>query len=157
ASVSRTALVMEVNPSVPAHTVPEFIAYAKSNPGKIAMASAGNGSPQHVVGELFKMMVDIDMLHVPYRGAPQALTDLLGGRVQVMFDVLPSSIEHIKAGRLRPLAVTTATPLEVLPDVLTVSGFVPSFEASGWIGLGAPKNTPFQIIENLNNQINAGL
>jgi len=157
ASVSRTSLVMEVHPSVPVQTIPEFIAYSKSNPGKIAMASAGNGTPQHVSGELFKMMAGLDMLHVPYRGAPQALTDLIGGRVQVMFDVIPTSLEHINAGRLRPLGVTTATRLDVLPDIPTVGDFLPGFEASGWAGLGTPKNTPTQIIENLNKQINAGL
>jgi tripartite-type tricarboxylate transporter receptor subunit TctC len=157
ASVSRVPLVVEVNPSVPAKTVPELIAYSKANPGKLTMASAGNGTVQHVAGELFKMMAGIEMLHVPYRGAPQALTDLLSGQVQVMFDVVPSSIEHIKAGKLRPLAVTTATRLQVLPELSTVADFVPGYEASGWAGLGAPGSTPIEIIDQLNKAINAGL
>ena len=123
---------MVVNPSVPAKTVPEFIAYAKANPGKINMASAGNGTTPHVAGELFKMMTGVDMVHVPYRGAAPALTDLLGGQVQVMFDTMPSSIEHIRAGKLRALAVTTATRSEVLPDIPTVGDFVPGYEASAW-------------------------
>jgi tripartite-type tricarboxylate transporter receptor subunit TctC len=130
-----------VHPSVPAKTIPEFIAYAKANPGRINMASAGNGTPQHVVGELFKMMAGVDMVHVPYRGGAPATTDLLGGQVQVIFSPLPESIEHIRAGKLRPLAVTTATRLEVLPDVPTVGDFLPGYEASGWQGIGAPRNT----------------
>jgi tripartite-type tricarboxylate transporter receptor subunit TctC len=157
ASVSFIPLVMELNPSVPAKTVPEFIAYAKANPGKITMASAGNGTVQHVAGELFKMMAGIEMLHVPYRGAPQALTDLLNGQVQVMFDVLPSSIEHIKAGRLHPLAVTTTTRLGVLPDLSTVADFVPGYEASARNGIGAPRGAPAEVIGTLNREINAGL
>ena len=157
ASIGRVPLILQVNPSLPAATVPELIAYAKSNPGKIAMASAGNGTIQHVAGELFKMMTGVDMLHVPYRGAPQALTDLLAGQVQVIIDVLPSSIEHIKAGKLRPLAVTTATRLEALPDIPPLGDFVPGYQVSGWIGLGAPTNTPSEIIEKLNNEINVGL
>jgi tripartite-type tricarboxylate transporter receptor subunit TctC len=157
AGILRTFYVMAVNPSVPAKTVPEFIAYARANPGKINMASAGSGTPQHVAGELFKMMAGVNMLHVPYRGAAPALTDLLGGQVQVMFDNLSSSIEHIRTGKLRALAVTTAVRLEALPDVPTVGDFLPGFEASGLYGLGAPKATPAPIIERLNQEINAGL
>jgi tripartite-type tricarboxylate transporter receptor subunit TctC len=150
-------LVMEVNPSVPVKTVPEFIAYAKANPGKLNMASAGNGNSTHVSGELFKMMTGINLLHVPYRGSAPALTDLLGGQVQVMFDLVASSIEHIRAGKLRALAVTTATRLEVLPDVPTVGEFVPGYEASAVGGVGAPKGTPAEIIDKLNKEINACL
>ena len=157
ASVMRTAVVMEVHPSVPANTVPEFIAYAQANPGKIAMASAGNGTIHHVAGELFKMMARIDLLHVPYRGAPPALTDLIAGQVQVIFDVLPSSIEYIRAGKLRALAVTTAARSEMLPDIPTVGEFVPGYEASGWIGVGTPKNTPTEIVDKLNREINVAL
>ena len=149
--------VMVVNPSVPAKTVPEFIAYAKANPGKINMASAGNGTAPHVAGELFKMMTGVDMVHVPYRGAAPALTDLLGGQVQVMFAAMPASIEYIRAGKLRALAVTTATRSEALPDIPTVGEFVPGYEASAWFGIGAPKNTPAEIIDKLNKEINAGL
>ena len=140
-SITRVAYVVVVHPSVPAKTIPEFIAYAKANPGRINMASAGNGTPQHVVGELFKMMARVEMVHVPYRGGAPATTDLLGGQVQVIFSPLPESIEHIRAGKLRPLAVTTATPLEVLPDIPTVGDFLPGYEASGWQGIGAPRNT----------------
>ena len=154
---SACPIVMVVNPSVPAKTVPEFIAYAKANPGKINMASAGIGSPAHVAGELFKMMTGIDMVHVPYRGAAPALTDLLAGQVQVFFAITPASIEHIRAGKLRALAVTTATRSEALPDVPTVGEFVPGYEASGWFGIGAPKNTPAEIIDRLNKEINAAL
>jgi tripartite-type tricarboxylate transporter receptor subunit TctC len=157
AGILRTFYVMEVNPSVPAKTVPEFIAYAKANPGKVNMASAGSGTPQHVAGELFNMMAGVNMLHVPYRGAAPALTDLLGGQVQVMFDNLTSSIEHIRTGKLRALAVTTAVRSEALLDVPTVGDFLPGFEASGLYGLGAPKATPAAIIERLNQEINAGL
>jgi tripartite-type tricarboxylate transporter receptor subunit TctC len=157
AGILRTFYVMEVNPSVPAKTVPEFIAYAKANPGKVNMASAGSGTPQHVAGELFNMMAGVNMLHVPYRGAAPALTDLLGGQVQVMFDNLTSSIEHIRTGKLRALAVTTAVRSEALLDVPTVGDFLPGFEASGLYGLGAPKGTPAAIIERLNQEINAGL
>ncbi len=157
ASIYRVPQVMEVNPSFPAKTVPEFIAYAKANPGKISFASAGNGSVAHVTGELFKMMSGVNMLHVPYRGAPPALTDLIGGQVHVMFDNMPSSIEHIRAGRLRPLAVTAATRWEGLPDIPTVADFVPGFETSAWAGIGAPKNTPAEIIDTLNREINATL
>src|SRR5262245_51978406 len=157
ASVMRTPVVMEVHPSVPANTVPEFIAPAQANPGKIAMASAGNGSIHHVAGELFKMMARIDLLHVPYRGAPPALTDLIAGQVQVIFDVLPSSIGYIRAGKLRALAVTTAARLEILPDIPTVSEFVPDYDARRWIGVGTTKHTPTTIFNKLNKEINAAL
>jgi tripartite-type tricarboxylate transporter receptor subunit TctC len=157
AGVVRVPHVMEVNPSFPARTVPEFIAYAKANPSKINMASAGIGAPAHVAGELFKMMTGISMVHVPYRSAGPALTDLLGGQVQVYFDAIPSSIEHIRAGRLRALAVTSATRSEALPDVPTVGDFVPGYEANGSYGIGAPKNTPAEIVDKLNKEINAGL
>src|SRR5260370_12812356 len=157
ASVYRVPQVMEVNPSFPAKTVPEFIAYAKAHPGEISFASAGNGSVAHVTGELFKMMTGVNMLHVPYRGAPPALTDLLGGQVHVMFDDLPSSIEHIRAGRLLPLAVSSAARLQALPDIPTVGDFVPRFETSAWAGIGAPKNTPAEIIDTLNRENNAAL
>jgi tripartite-type tricarboxylate transporter receptor subunit TctC len=157
AGIIRVPLVMVVNPSVPAKTVPEFIAYAKANPGRISMASAGNGSTAHVAGELFKMMTSVDMVHVPYRGSAPAVTDLLGGQVQVMFDPLSSSIEHIKAGKLRALAVTTRTRWETLPDIPTLGDFVPSFEASAWQGVAAPKNMPAEIVEKLNKEINTAL
>src|SRR5262245_23331235 len=157
ASVMRTPVVMEVHPSVPANTVPEFIAYAQANPGKIAMGSAGNGTIHHVAGELFKMMTRTDLLHVPFRGAPPALTDLIGGRVQVIFDVLPSSIEYIRTSKLRALAVTTAVRSEMLPDIPTVGEFVPGYQASGWIGVGVPKATPAELVEKLNREINVAL
>jgi tripartite-type tricarboxylate transporter receptor subunit TctC len=157
ASTDRVPLVMEVNPAFPAKSVPEFIAYTKANPGKINMASAGTGTGQHVAGGLFKMMAGVDMTHVPYRSAGPALTDLIGGQVQVMFDGLPASIEHIRAGRLRALAVTTATRLEALPDISTVGDFVPGYEASAVHGLGAPKNTPAEIVNSLNKAINSAL
>ena len=157
ASIMRVPGAMVVNQSVSAKTVPDFIAYAKLNPGKINMASAGIGSAQHVWGEQFKMMAGVNMQHVPYRGGALAHTDLLGGQVQVMFDTMPASIEHIKASRLRPLAVTTATRLEVLPDIPTVGEFVPGYEASGWQGIGAPRNTPADIVDRLNREVNAGL
>jgi tripartite-type tricarboxylate transporter receptor subunit TctC len=157
ASIIRTPLVMEVNPSLPAKTVPEFIAYAKANPGRISMASAGNGTSGHVAGELFKMMADVDMVHVPYRGGAPAITELLGGQVQVLFDPINSSSEYIRAGKLRALAVTTANRSEAFPDIPTVGDFVPGYEASAFFGVGAPKNTPAEIIEKLNTQINAGL
>jgi len=157
AGITREPLVMQVNPSVPAKTVPEFIAYTKAAPGKINMASGGNGAPSHIAGELFKMMASVDMVHVPYRGAAPALTDLLGGQVQVYFGPMPSSIEYIKTGRLRALAVTTATRSETLPDLPTVGEFVPGYEASTWFGVGAPKATPAEIVEKLNKEINAGL
>ena len=157
ASISRDPSVMEVYPSFPAKTVPEFIAYAKANPGKINMASAGIGSAGHVAGELFKMMTGVNILHVPYRGGTPALTDLLGGQVQVMFGNMPTSIGHIRAGKLRPLAVTAATRSEALPDVPTLGEIVPGYEASSVYGLGAPNATPAEIVEKLNNEINAGL
>ena len=157
ASVVRAANVMVVNPSVPAKTVPEFIAYAKANSGKLTMASAGIGTPSHLAGELFKMMAGVDMVHVPYRSAGPALTDLLGGQVQIAFPNTAGSIEYIRAGRLRALAVTTAKRSEALPDIPTVGEFVPGYEASNWYGLGAPKNTSAEIVEKLNKEINAGL
>ena len=157
ASISRDSLFMVVNPSFPAKTVPEFIAYAKANPGKINMASAGNGSPQHVAGELFKMMAGVEMTHVPYRGQTPALTDLLAGQVQIMFAATPSVSEYIRTARLRALAVTTATRSEALPDVPTVGEFVPGYEASGFFGVGAPKDTPEQTVDKLNKEINAAL
>ena len=157
ASIYRVPQVMEVNPSFPAKTLPELIAYAKANPGKINFASAGNGSVAHVTAELFKMMACVNMQHVPYRGAAPALTDLLGGQVHLMFDNMPSSIEHIRAGRLRPLAVTATARLEGLPDVPTVADFLPGFETSAWAGIGAPKNTPAEIIDQLNRETNAAL
>jgi tripartite-type tricarboxylate transporter receptor subunit TctC len=157
AGVFRGAYVMVVNPSVLAKTVPEFIAYAKANPGKINMASVGIGSGPHIAGELFKMMAGIDMVHVPYRGGGPALTDLLGGQVQVMFPGTVASIEYIRAGRLRALAVTTATRPETLPRIPTMGEFVPGYEASQWFGIGAPKNTAADIVDKLNSEINAGL
>jgi tripartite-type tricarboxylate transporter receptor subunit TctC len=157
ASMVRVANIMEVHPSFPAKTVPEFIAYAKANPGRINMASAGSGNPTHLAGELFKMMAGVDMVHVPYRGEAAALTDLLGGQVHVYFGTLPGSIEHIRAGRLRGLAITTALPSDALPDIPTIGEFVPDYEASGWQGIGAPRNTPAEIVTRLNREINAGL
>jgi tripartite-type tricarboxylate transporter receptor subunit TctC len=157
ASIIRTSNVMEVHPSFPAKTVPEFIAYAKANPGRINMASAGSGSSQHMAGELFKMMAGIDMVHVPYRGAAPALTDLLAGQVQVMFDNMTSSVEHVRAGRLRGLAVTTAARSEALPDLPIVGDFVRGYEASGIYGIGVPKDTPSDIVDKLNREINAAL
>jgi len=157
AGLIRVPNVMEVNPSVPAKTVPEFIAYAKANPGKINMASSGNGTSIHMSGELFKMMTGLTMQHVPYRGSAPMLTDLLAGQVQVTFDNMPSSIEHIRAGKLRALAVTTAMRSEALPDVPVVADFVPGYEASAWFGLGAPKGTPPEIIELLNKEVNAAV
>jgi tripartite-type tricarboxylate transporter receptor subunit TctC len=157
ASLNWTPLVMEVNPSVPVQTVPEFIAYARANPGKLNMASAGVGNSTHVAGELFKMMTGVNLLHVPYRGSTPALTDLLGGQVQVMFDLISSSIEHIRAGKLRALAVTTAARSEALPDIPTVGESVPGYEAIALGGIGAPKGTPVEIIDKLNSEINAVL
>jgi tripartite-type tricarboxylate transporter receptor subunit TctC len=157
AGIIRVANVMEVNPEVPARTVAEFIAYAKANPGKINMASSGNGTSVHVSGELFKMMAGVNLVHVPYRGAAPALTDMMGGQVQVMFDNLPSSIEYIKAGKLRALAVTTAERSPALPDVPTVGDTVKGYEASAWFGLGVPKGAPREIVEKLNAAVNAGL
>ena len=157
ASFTRAPFVMEVHPSVPAKTVPEFIAYAKGNPGRINMASSGNGTVPHLAGELFKMMTGVDMVHVPYRGGTAALVDLLRGQVQVRFGSLTESIQYIKDGKLRALAVTTASRSEVLPDIPTVGEFLPGYDASAWTGVGAPRNTPAEIIEKLNREINAGL
>ena len=148
---------MVVNQSFPARTVPEFIAYAKANPGKVNLASAGIGTGIHMAGELFKMMAGSNMVHVPYRGAGSAMTDLIGGQVQLMFDTTAASIEQIKAGKMRALAMTTATRSELLPDLPTVADFVPGYEASGWFGIGAPKDTPSEIIDKLNREINAVL
>jgi tripartite-type tricarboxylate transporter receptor subunit TctC len=157
AGILRTALVMQVTPSIPVKTVPEFIAYAKGNPGKINMSSAGNGSAPHVAGELFKLMTGVDMAHVPYRGAAPSLADLIGGQVQVTFESLPASIGYIRAGTLRAVAVTTAKRSEALPAIPSVGEFVPGYEASIWYGVGVPKGTPTQIIDTLNKEINAGL
>jgi tripartite-type tricarboxylate transporter receptor subunit TctC len=157
ASVVRSPLVMEVNSSFPAKNVPEFIAYAKANPGKINMASSGTGATPHMAGELFKFMAGVNMLHIPYRGDAPAITDLIGGQVQVYFGGLAAAIEHIRAGRLRALAVTTATRLDVLPEVPTLSEFLPGYEASSWYGVGAPRNTSVEIIDKLNKEINVGL
>jgi tripartite-type tricarboxylate transporter receptor subunit TctC len=150
-------MVMVVNPSVPAKTVPEFTAYAKANPGKINLGSPGIGTPPHVAGELFKMMAGVDLVHVPYRGGGPVMTDLLGGQVHVLFGSTSLTIEQIRAGKLRPLAVTTATRWEGLPDIPTVNDFVSGYEASAVAGLGAPRNTPAEIIDKLNKEINAGL
>jgi len=157
ATVRRAGGILEVNPSIPARTVPEFIAYAKANPGVINFASTGIGSGTHVVGELFKIMTGVNLVHVPYRGEAPALTDLIGGQVQVFFSTLPGSIEFIRAGKLRPLAVTTAKRQGVLPDIPPLSDFLTGYEASGWSGLGAPKATPAEIVEKLNKEINAAL
>jgi len=157
AGIIRYPLVMQVNPSFPAKTVPEFISHTKSNPGKVSYGSGGIGTSIHVASELFKMMAGIDMIHVPYRGGAPAMTDLMGGQIQVVFNPVPESMEHIKAGKLRPLAVTGATRSEALPDVPTVADFVPGFEASALQGIGAPKDTPAEIVEKLNKEINAGL
>jgi tripartite-type tricarboxylate transporter receptor subunit TctC len=157
ASIHREPFLVEVNPSVPVKTVPELIAYAKANPGKINMATAGIGSGNHIAGELFKMMTGVTLVHVPYRGAGPALVDLLGGQVQVMFATMSSSIEYVRAGKLRALAVTTATRSPVLPDIPTVAEFVPGYESSFWTGVGAPKNTPAEIVDKLNKEINAAL
>jgi tripartite-type tricarboxylate transporter receptor subunit TctC len=157
AGVISSPLALEVNPAVPVRTVPELIAYAKANPGKINMASFGTGTSSHVTGELFKQRAGINMPHVPYRGSAPMLVDLLGGQVQAAFDNLPASIEYIRAGKLRPLAVTTAARSEALPDTSTMGDFFPGFEASAWVGVGAPKNTPPEIIDKLNREINAAL
>jgi tripartite-type tricarboxylate transporter receptor subunit TctC len=156
-NIIRVPLVMVINPSLSAKTVPEFIAHAKANPSKINMASAGAGGSDHMSGEMFKTMTGVSMIHVPYRGGSPAMTDLIGGRVQVSFASMPTSIEYIKAGKLRALAVTTATRSDVLPEIPTVSDFVPGYEASTWWGLGAPKGTPAETIDKLNKEINAGL
>jgi tripartite-type tricarboxylate transporter receptor subunit TctC len=157
ATISRNTIVMVVHPSMPAKTVPAFIAYAKANSGKINMASAGSGSTSHVSGELFKMMTGVNLVHVPYRGAGPVLVDLLAGVVQVYFSPTPPAIEYIKAGKLRALAVTTATRSDALPDVPTVGEFVPGYEASGWSGIGSPKSTPTEVIDKLNREINTAL
>jgi tripartite-type tricarboxylate transporter receptor subunit TctC len=157
AGLVRGPLVMEVNPSVPATTVPEFIAYAKANPEMINIASAGIGTPGHMASELFQLLTDLDLLDVPYRGGAPALTDLLAGQVHVMFDNLPTSLEYIRAGKLRALAVSTITRSDTLPDLPTVSEFVPGYEVSSWFGIGAPRNTPRQVVDKLNAEINAGL
>ena len=157
AGIIRVPSVMVVNPSLPATTVPEFIAYAKANPGKINMGSGGAGGPDHMSGELFKTMTGVNMIHVPYRGLSPALSDLLGGQVQVIFSSLPAAIEYIRAGKLRALAVTTATRFEGAPDIPTVGDVVPGYEASQWYGVGAPKNTPVEIVDKLNKEINTGL
>jgi tripartite-type tricarboxylate transporter receptor subunit TctC len=157
AGLMRVPSVMEVNPSVPAKTVPEFIAYAKANAGKLNMASAGNGTSSHVAGELFKMMAGVNMFHVPYRGAVAALTDLIAGRVQVYFDLMPNSIEHIRGGKVRALATTAATRTEGLPDLPRVGDFVQGYEVNTWFGIGAPKGTPADIVNKLNREINLGL
>src|ERR1700735_3155433 len=157
AGIIRVPNVMEVNPSVPAKTVPEFIAYAKANPGKVNFASGGVGSSTHVSGELFKMMTGVTMTHIPYRGTAPAVTDLIAGQVQVMFDNLPGSIEYVRSGNTRALAVTTTTRSDELPDVPTVADFVPGYEVSAWFGLAAPRNTPQEIIDRLNGEINAAL
>jgi tripartite-type tricarboxylate transporter receptor subunit TctC len=157
ASIVRTPHVMVINPSVPVKTVSEFIAYAKANPGKLNFGSAGNGSSIHMAGELFKIMTGVNMVHVPYRGGAPAITDLLGGQIQVVFDTTPNSMAHIKAGRLRALAVTTATRSEALPDIPTVGESVSDYEVSSWWGVGVPKGTPVEIVDKLNAAINAGL
>ena len=157
AGIVRVPEVMVVNPAVPANTVPEFIAYAKANPGKINMASAGNGSVPHVAGELFKFMTGLDLVRVGYRGGGPALVDLLGGQVQVMFEPTLSTLPHIREGKLRALAVSSATRSDALPDVPALAEFVPGYEATAWFGIGAPKNVPAEIVEKLNREINAGL
>jgi len=155
--VTNIPLIMEINPSFPVKTASEFIAYAKDNPGRINMASAGNGSVGHVAGELFKMTAGVNLIHVPYRGAAPALTDLLGGQVQVIFDPMPSSIEFVRTGKLRALAVTTTTRSDALPEVPAIRDFMPGYEAGGFLGVGAPKNTPAEIVSKLNKEINTAL
>jgi len=157
AGILRTAFVVVVNPTVPAKTIPEFIAYAKASPGKISMASPGLGTPNHMAGELFKMMTGLDMQQVPYRGGAPAVADLVGGHAQIMFAVMADAIEYIRAGKLRALAVTTATRSEALPDIPTVADFLPGYESSYWSGIAAPKNTPVDIVEKLNKEINRAL
>jgi tripartite-type tricarboxylate transporter receptor subunit TctC len=157
AGIIRVPMVILLNPSVPVKTVPEFIAYAKANPGKINMASAGNGSAPHMAGELFKMMAGVNLVHIPYRGQGPALTDLLGGDVQVLFATAPGTTDYIRTGKLRALAVTSAARAEVLPELPTVADFVPGYEASQWYGLAAPKNTPAEIVSRLNREINAAI
>jgi len=157
AGIIRVPFVMEINPSIPAKTVPEFIAYAKANPGKINMASGGIGTSVHIAGELFKMMAGVNLVHVPYRGSAPALTDMISGQVHVMFDILTSSIQHIRSGALRALAVTSERRSEALPDLPTVGDFLPGYEATAWYGIAAPKNTPSEIVDKLNNEVNTGL
>jgi len=157
ASIVRFPNVMVVSPSIPVGTVADFVTYAKANPGKLNMASGGNGTASHVAGELFKMMTGVDLVHVPYRGAAPAVADLVTGQMHVMFDIMSTSIEHVKAGKLRPLAVTTMARSEALPDVPTVGEFIPGYEASAWFGIAAPKDTSAVIVNKLNNEINAGL
>jgi tripartite-type tricarboxylate transporter receptor subunit TctC len=157
ATLIRAPFVLLVNASFPAKTIPEFIAYAKANPRKINFASSGTGYAAHLSGELFKMMTGVNMVHVPYRGQAPAMTDLLGGQVQVMFDSVVSSLSHIRTGKLRPLAVTTSTRSEALPDIPAMADFLPGYEASLWFGVGAPRNTPSEIVDKLNKEINAGL
>jgi tripartite-type tricarboxylate transporter receptor subunit TctC len=157
AGIIRVSMVILLNPSVPAATVAEFISYAKANPDKVNMASAGNGSAPHMAGELFKMMAGVNLVHVPYRGQGPALTDLLGGQVQILFAATPGTTEYITTGKLRALAVTTASRAEVLPELKTVGDFVPGYEASQWYGIGAPKNTPPEILDKLNKEINAAI
>jgi tripartite-type tricarboxylate transporter receptor subunit TctC len=157
AGIVRVPHVMEVNPSFPAKTVPEFITYAKANPGKVNMASGGIGAPTHLSGELFKLMTGVNLVHVPYRGGAPALADLLGGQVQVMFDQILTSIGYIKSGQLRPLAVTSAARTDALPSISTVNEFVPGYEMTSWTGIGVPRNTPGEIISKLNKEINAAL
>ena len=155
--INSVPFIMAVHPSFPAKTVSEFIAYARANPGKVNMASGGNGTAGHLSGELFKLLTGLNMAHVPYRGEAPALTDMLAGHVQAMFGTMPASIEYVRAGKLRPLAVTSARRSELLPDLPTVGDFVPGYETSAWQGVGAPKNTPVEIIDRLNKEINAGL
>jgi tripartite-type tricarboxylate transporter receptor subunit TctC len=157
ATISLIPAVLEVNQSVPVKTVPDFVAYAKANPGKLNMGSDGIGTPDHLAGELFKTMAGVNMIHVPYRGAAPAIADLIAGQVQVMFGTMPASIEQIRAGKVRALAVTTANRSEALMDIPAMSEFVPGYEASTWYGVGAPKNTPAEVISNLNKEINAAL
>jgi tripartite-type tricarboxylate transporter receptor subunit TctC len=156
-TIIRVPQIVVINPLLPTKTIAEFITYSKANPGKINMASGGNGAPEHMAGELFKLMTGINMLHVPYRGAAPAITDLIAGQVQVMFAAMPASIEYIRAGRLRALAVTTTTRAEALPHISTVGDFVPGYEASQWYGIGAPHGTSSEAIDRLNKEINAGL
>jgi len=157
AGIVGVSNVVEIHPSVPAKTLPDFIAYAKANPGKINMGSAGNGSSSHMAGELFKMMAGVDLVHVPYRGQGPAMTDLLGGQLQVIFATTPGTTEYVRIGKLHALAVTTAVRAEALPDVPTVADFVPGYESSQWYGLGAPKGTPTEVIDKLNQEVNAAL
>jgi tripartite-type tricarboxylate transporter receptor subunit TctC len=157
ASIGRIPLALEVTPSLPPKTVPEFIAYAKANPGKINLALTGNGTPQHVAAELFKMMAGVSLVRVAYRGEPTAIADLISGQVQVMFGVLPSTLPYMRSGQLRALGVTTTKRQEVLPDVPAIDEFLPGYEASGWYGISAPKDTPAEIVERLNQEVNAGL